>query len=1524
MFANEYQGGTHVEVLSTQGQNPLAQWKVVGPQKGLQKVFDKAVKGNVFASSGVCRLALPRDERGSLGLTQPHLLLQLAIGVGVPFSLEVGLTDSTCTRRRVILSASFSELKCTPLHCQVPFTSLPRDVWLNLVLPLPELAVALFRSSPGSNSGGTAPGGAAGGAGGTAAGGGGSTAGGTAGSAAAGAGASSWYRSLDCLQLAGSCRLRRICTLRDPPQLPPDEAGVPFNQPCLPKSLDFPAGVDFQTLQLDPRSLTFVPLGYGYGSGTGPGSSAGGAGAAGGAALGVVGTSTGSTRRQAAGSAGVTPPVGGGVGVTSLTLTAAANGRGTPLGNGRTGAIGGNGGGGGVSGGMDEDGAVISPTRHVDGMGGLRATGMPYLAGGGCDVAAAGLTHGSPTGQSTPTARGSGNGTGNGGGGGGVGYVGHYGSGGAAGGHLGSAGEHVVPSRLGRFAAAYGTGGGSSSPNGGPSTTAAAAGFLPLPGFGAPGAPAVHGPPTTGPSSGLPPSGRLPPVNGAVAMPSGNADNGNRSGSGDNSPFGGRRALSAQTIVRYGQTVDGAVGGTADGAGGVAAAAAVLAGGGGMGAVAGGVGGGVGFRTLWPRSVIGKRAQSGPARISTEALTQAATQPPRKGPPDWSYGAEGPLKGLGDTVAPPDTPTSPSLAPRHVRRVHNTSNLPPTIIEHEAMPPTHTAMGSTPAGSTARSPNRSPSRLRHHPITGGGGGAAAAAARAGGEPATPSLPLLRVTRADVAPSREPSSPATAAATGGSSSPPFTQQLSSVLTVRGGLDASLDFASQQQLMEGSCCSPSILSSLTRGGSNPLMHTHRYGGSAAGGGGGGGAVTAAATVPGTSGDLWLDSDDDAAVGCGGGMSSTATVSEPLPAKVGKVRTRVPGGGGSSSGAAGKGGGGGAGGGGGNTANGGGGGGWGAAAGTAGATAAASAAGRRVPLSAALTQDADTPTRATRAAAAAAGAAGPATNPAVAAIAAAASAGQNGRSSPAGTPSRTATRLTPPHGSNAAPGSSPFAPGRQRGREESNSGAARPAAAAAAAAAAGGTCGKPPTGAASPARQRAAATPPRGAAASRIPPRPGLPYAEGRERLPPLAGGSGTAGGRGGGGAAAATAGGGGGAGRGKGGPSKRGSRVINRSVTSTTATSEVDVEESIALNAGMWGGFGVDEDDDMLGSRHFRAGPSQTRGAGGGGEGDVNSGSDGDIGVVDTLSPDPRRGPSGAGVFAANAWAGARGLPPVGAGGPSPPVTAAGGARGGAWAAGSHGGEDLPSPPPHRNLPYNAGAVGPMSPPIRRSTARVEISSSRQPDRGYDREDDDEYDMTSRGATGTTRNASMAGFFGVGSGVGAGSGGNMQRDSDGGDSLFNNLDRLLDEEALLAGYGHDLGRYDDWVRPLDPRGPSAPAGGSNHPAQRAFTPPIVPASRALGVAGANAGSGGAIAAATAAATAGGPRKSTSMVAGAGAGGEAGAGAGSGAQVLRVGGGGVVAAAGGEAMLDLVYDPVLNCYYDSTTGQYYELKT
>eukprot|EP00798_Chlamydomonas_sp_ICE-L_P026396 gene26396-17490_t len=125
----------------------------------------------------------------------------------------------------------------------------------------------------------------------------------------------------------------------------------------------------------------------------------------------------------------------------------------------------------------------------------------------------------------------------------------------------------------------------------------------------------------------------------------------------------------------------------------------------------------------------------------------------------------------------------------------------------------------------------------------------------------------------------------------------------------------------------------------------------------------------------------------------------------------------------------------------------------------------------------------------------------------------------------------------------------------------------------------------------------------------------------------------------------------------------------------------------------------------------------------------------------------------------------------------------------------------------------------------------------------------------------------------------------------------LDILFDEDFLLSG-GH--GRSGGDQGPPTPGAASAntgPAGGAGpilgalsggvHSEQmRAFTPPVVPLSKA----GAN------------------------TVGKAGA--QGGAHAATGQRIVQLKG-------GGEEMLELVYDPVLNCYYDSKTNQYFQLK-
>ena len=56
------------------------------------------------------------------------------------------MRDAADARRRLVFSSSFSEVRPTPLHCQVPLRDLPRDEWVTLLLPLVELVPVCFSS----------------------------------------------------------------------------------------------------------------------------------------------------------------------------------------------------------------------------------------------------------------------------------------------------------------------------------------------------------------------------------------------------------------------------------------------------------------------------------------------------------------------------------------------------------------------------------------------------------------------------------------------------------------------------------------------------------------------------------------------------------------------------------------------------------------------------------------------------------------------------------------------------------------------------------------------------------------------------------------------------------------------------------------------------------------------------------------------------------------------------------------------------------------------------------------------------------------------------------------------------------------------------------------------------------------------------------------------------------------------------------------------------------------------------------
>eukprot|EP00830_Metopus_es_P004841 TRINITY_DN14463_c0_g1_i1.p1 TRINITY_DN14463_c0_g1~~TRINITY_DN14463_c0_g1_i1.p1 ORF type:complete len:124 (-),score=10.38 TRINITY_DN14463_c0_g1_i1:136-507(-) len=80
-------------VRNQEGTGSLKHVKVVG---SVPKVFDKEVKGYIFSidTASSAKIQIPKEEKISLGLIQPYLVLQVLLSDEKQFSLELVVTDT--------------------------------------------------------------------------------------------------------------------------------------------------------------------------------------------------------------------------------------------------------------------------------------------------------------------------------------------------------------------------------------------------------------------------------------------------------------------------------------------------------------------------------------------------------------------------------------------------------------------------------------------------------------------------------------------------------------------------------------------------------------------------------------------------------------------------------------------------------------------------------------------------------------------------------------------------------------------------------------------------------------------------------------------------------------------------------------------------------------------------------------------------------------------------------------------------------------------------------------------------------------------------------------------------------------------------------------------------------------------------------------------------------------------------------------------------------------------------------------
>ncbi|CAG9332669.1 unnamed protein product [Blepharisma stoltei] len=212
MFQHAFQNGPAVEVINSGEKTP--QWVI---NKSKWKSFDKSVKGYIITlDSHTAKLQFPSNERQSLSLVQPYLVLQIFLIPVQSFTLELGLTDISGSKRRLMFSSASKEIISTPLHARIPNGPFLRGVWANISIDLVGFVNACF---PGST-----------------------------------------FRSLDSITIHSFCKIRKVFTMKNP-IFDTSDAGTHMDGAEMPpKNFEFPPGVQYVNQLIVPAMVVAMEL----------------------------------------------------------------------------------------------------------------------------------------------------------------------------------------------------------------------------------------------------------------------------------------------------------------------------------------------------------------------------------------------------------------------------------------------------------------------------------------------------------------------------------------------------------------------------------------------------------------------------------------------------------------------------------------------------------------------------------------------------------------------------------------------------------------------------------------------------------------------------------------------------------------------------------------------------------------------------------------------------------------------------------------------------------------------------------------------------------------------------------------------------------------------------------------------------------------------------------------------------------------------------------------------------------------
>ena len=91
------------------------------------------------------KMQIPSNEKISLNLMHGFITFQIYLNTTKSFTIEIAITNTNNTKKRILLSACSKEFIKNQLHCRIPIINIPTGIWINFSIDILSFVSECFK-----------------------------------------------------------------------------------------------------------------------------------------------------------------------------------------------------------------------------------------------------------------------------------------------------------------------------------------------------------------------------------------------------------------------------------------------------------------------------------------------------------------------------------------------------------------------------------------------------------------------------------------------------------------------------------------------------------------------------------------------------------------------------------------------------------------------------------------------------------------------------------------------------------------------------------------------------------------------------------------------------------------------------------------------------------------------------------------------------------------------------------------------------------------------------------------------------------------------------------------------------------------------------------------------------------------------------------------------------------------------------------------------------------------------------------